>query len=82
MEALTVKWQGIADRIAKILKERQWGQAELARRMGVPRSFVTRVMQVDPEGSPPTLRTLASIEAALQAPVIEIARSRIKELSG
>jgi transcriptional regulator with XRE-family HTH domain len=81
MEAVITKWQGIADRIAKILKERQWSQAELGRRANVPRSYVTRVMQVDPKGSPPTLRTLVAIETALQASVIEIAHSRIKELS-
>ena len=81
MDALALKWQGIVERITKILKERGWSQAELARRAGVPRSYVTRLMQVNSEGSPPTLRTLVSIETALQAPVIDIAHSRVKELT-
>ncbi len=46
MDALGAKWQGIVDRITKILREREWSQAELARRAGVPRSYITRVMQV------------------------------------
>ena len=65
MEALEAKWKAIAARIAKILKERGWSQAELARRAGIPRSHVTRLMRSDPEGSPPTLRTLVAIETAL-----------------
>lgn len=81
MEALETKWHGIVARITKILKEREWSQAELARRAGVPRSYITRIMQVNPDGSPPTLRTLVAIETALQAPVIDVARSRIGELS-
>ena len=81
MDALQAKWQAITERIAKILKEREWSQAELARRAGVPRSYVTRLMGVNPNDSPPTLRTLIALEIALQAPVIEVSRSRVKELS-
>ena len=80
MEALEAKWEAIVARIAKILKERGWNQAELARRASVPRSYITRVMHVDPKGSPPTLRTLVAIETALQAPIIDVSRSRIREL--
>ena len=81
MDALTTKWEAVTARIAKILKEREWSQAELARRAGIPRSYITRLMQVDPEGSPPTLRTLVAIEGALQASVIDVSRSRVAELS-
>jgi transcriptional regulator with XRE-family HTH domain len=81
MDALLVKRREISERIKAVLAERGWSQNQLAEAMGVPRSYVTRILTVTKTSSPPTLRTIVAIEKALQASIIDISRSQIKELT-
>lgn len=77
-EALRVKWIAIAERIEAILSAKGISQAELARRMEVPRSYITRLLKPGGE-NPPTLKTLVAVEEAIGESILEVARSPIGE---
>ena len=77
-EVLRKKWLEIAERIQAILVAKNLSQADLARLMDVPRSYVTRLLRSEGE-NPPTLKTLVAIEVALGEPILEASRSPIGE---
>lgn len=62
---------GIADRLSALLKEKGISQRELASRMGKRESEVSKWLTGRHNF---TMRTIAQISAALNAPLIEIAR--------
>lgn len=62
---------GIADRLSTLLKEKGISQRELANRMGKRESEVSKWLTGRHNF---TIRTIAQISAALNAPLIEIAR--------
>lgn len=62
---------GIADRLSTLLKEKGISQRELANRMGKRESEVSKWLTGRHNF---TMRTIAQISAALNAPLIEIAR--------
>lgn len=62
---------GIADRLSTLLKEKGISQRELANRMGKRESEVSKWLTGRHNF---TMRTIAQISAALDAPLIEIAR--------
>lgn len=77
-EVLRLKWQAIAERILLILDQKGLSQADLARLMDVPRSYVTRILRSEGE-NPPTLKTLVAIEVALGESILEVSGSPISE---
>ena len=82
MDALTAKRHGIADRIKAILAEKSWSQNKLAETAGISRSYITRILRVKDGESPPTIATIVKLETALEAIILEAARSPNSEQTG
>lgn len=71
MDSLSQKKQEVAGRIAALLKSKEWSQAELARQSGLPKSFVTKILQANANL---TLSSLVALETAFGAPILKVAK--------
>ena len=71
MDNLARKKQEVADRVAALLKAKEWSQAELARQAGLPKSFITKIFHADANL---TLSSIVALETAFNAPILRVAR--------
>ena len=67
--------KAISERIASILKEKDWSNNQLGRESGLPKSFISTIMSGEANL---TLETIAKLENALETPIIRVLKPKGK----
>lgn len=71
VNALEEKKKEVAERVVALLKSKGWSQAELGRQSGLPRSFITKILQADANL---TLSSIVALETAFEASILKVSK--------